>query len=117
MIRRPPRSTRTDTLFPYTTLFRSLKQIKRLQAAEFSRELSGKVIHGQLLQAKIGHKIGGPRRYGFDRRLVDQNDKPIQKLTRGETKTLNSQRGVYGKGYDEAARTGKRLGGKECEGT
>src|SRR3546814_10571050 len=26
MIRRPPRSTRTDTLFPYTTLFRSLWQ-------------------------------------------------------------------------------------------
>src|SRR3546814_17930789 len=31
MIRRPPRSTRTDTLFPYTTLFRSLPQ-KRLYA-------------------------------------------------------------------------------------
>src|SRR3546814_17997912 len=29
MIRRPPRSTRTDTLFPYTTLFRS-RQIRRL---------------------------------------------------------------------------------------
>src|SRR3546814_18403095 len=27
MIRRPPRSTRTDTLFPYTTLFRSLGQV------------------------------------------------------------------------------------------
>src|SRR3546814_13424585 len=26
IIRRPPRSTRTDTLFPYTTLFRSLAQ-------------------------------------------------------------------------------------------
>src|SRR3546814_7216629 len=26
MIRRPPRSTRTDTLFPYTTLFRSARQ-------------------------------------------------------------------------------------------
>src|SRR3546814_19573278 len=26
MIRRPPRSTRTDTLFPYTTLFRSLPE-------------------------------------------------------------------------------------------
>src|SRR3546814_18433059 len=26
MIRRPPRSTRTDTLFPYTTLFRSIKR-------------------------------------------------------------------------------------------
>src|SRR3546814_4257194 len=29
MIRRPPRSTRTDTLFPYTTLFRSLTAITR----------------------------------------------------------------------------------------
>src|SRR3546814_11862344 len=27
MIRRPPRSTRTDTLFPYTTLFRSVDRI------------------------------------------------------------------------------------------
>src|SRR3546814_5084700 len=27
MIRRPPRSTRTDTLFPYTTLFRSLNDV------------------------------------------------------------------------------------------
>src|SRR3546814_7245494 len=27
MIRRPPKSTRTDTLFPYTTLFRSLDQL------------------------------------------------------------------------------------------
>src|SRR3546814_6406889 len=27
MIRRPPRSTRTDTLFPYTTLFRSAAEI------------------------------------------------------------------------------------------
>src|SRR3546814_11708469 len=29
MIRRPPRSTRTDTLFPYTTLFRSLPVCKK----------------------------------------------------------------------------------------
>src|SRR3546814_13231756 len=28
MIRRPPRSTRTDTLFPYTTLFRSKHQLR-----------------------------------------------------------------------------------------
>src|SRR3546814_21081862 len=32
MIRRPPRSTRTDTLFPYTTLFRSLER-KLMQIA------------------------------------------------------------------------------------
>src|SRR3546814_14730305 len=45
MIRRPPRSTRTDTLFPYTTLFRSmagdavravqLHDIENAQAARF----------------------------------------------------------------------------------
>src|SRR3546814_1151809 len=29
MIRRPPRSTRTDTLFPYTTLFRSPHDVAR----------------------------------------------------------------------------------------
>src|SRR3546814_2458909 len=35
MIRRPPRSTRTDTLFPYTTLFRSpLGKAARLVAGE-----------------------------------------------------------------------------------
>src|SRR3546814_8447980 len=35
MIRRPPRSTRTDTLFPYTTLFRSLgRVIARSQDSE-----------------------------------------------------------------------------------
>src|SRR3546814_4057080 len=28
MIRRPPRSTRTDTLFPYTTLFRSVEEFE-----------------------------------------------------------------------------------------
>src|SRR3546814_3358705 len=31
MIRRPPRSTRTDTLFPYTTLFRSARSEIELQ--------------------------------------------------------------------------------------
>src|SRR3546814_2819461 len=32
MIRRPPRSTRTDTLFPYTTLFRSVGRLRRRSA-------------------------------------------------------------------------------------
>src|SRR3546814_2379685 len=33
MIRRPPRSTRTDTLFPYTTLFRSMMEAPTLRDA------------------------------------------------------------------------------------
>src|SRR3546814_15763350 len=36
MIRRPPRSTRTDTLFPYTTLFRSVEGI-HLRAGPVAR--------------------------------------------------------------------------------
>src|SRR3546814_15790363 len=34
MRRRPPRSTRTDTLFPYTTLFRSVAHLGRSQLAQ-----------------------------------------------------------------------------------
>src|SRR3546814_825796 len=40
MTRRPPRSTRTDTLFPYTTLFRSLRlleQVKRRDPSIFTK--------------------------------------------------------------------------------
>src|SRR3546814_20521177 len=37
MIRRPPRSTRTDTLFPYTTRFRACKQIVPTLAAAGAR--------------------------------------------------------------------------------
>src|SRR3546814_9530018 len=37
MIRRPPRSTRTDTLFPYTTLFRSISRLDpRLEICSFT---------------------------------------------------------------------------------
>src|SRR3546814_11727119 len=41
MIRRPPRSTRTDTLFPYTTLFRSLELVHCHKAAVGSRSRWG----------------------------------------------------------------------------
>src|SRR3546814_7875673 len=37
MIRRPPRSTRTDTLFPYTTLFRSAEALAIVAGAEAVR--------------------------------------------------------------------------------
>jgi DNA invertase Pin-like site-specific DNA recombinase len=77
-----------------------LKQFKRYQAAEFSRDLSSKVLYAQLLQAKIGHKLGGPRRYGFERVLVDEHDRPIQKLKPGQTKAFNNQRVVYAVGPD-----------------
>src|SRR3546814_8756076 len=38
MIRRPPRSTRTDTLFPYTTLFRSVMDRRRGFGKDLQRQ-------------------------------------------------------------------------------
>src|SRR3546814_8883799 len=40
MIRRPPRSTRTDTLFPYTTLFRSSSATPARTSAKASKPFS-----------------------------------------------------------------------------
>src|SRR3546814_3753902 len=43
MIRRPPRSTRTDTRFPYTTLFRSRPQGETIAWERFERQFEGSV--------------------------------------------------------------------------
>src|SRR3546814_14387418 len=58
MIRRPPRSTRTDTLFPYTTLFRSL-DIAIGQLAAWPIGLAG---HAHLLKQMHGLRTIPPRR-------------------------------------------------------
>src|SRR3546814_1962168 len=42
MIRRPPRSTRTDTLFPYTTLFRSTAEYENRRDADTVRQDYGR---------------------------------------------------------------------------
>src|SRR3546814_4827845 len=57
MIRRPPRSTRTDTLFPYTTLFRS-------DAERHARCLHldhGNLVPGNLVAGSV-HHVGGLER-------------------------------------------------------
>src|SRR3546814_4000031 len=40
MIRRPPRATRTDTLFPYTTLFRSVRNQLAVALAQAARSIA-----------------------------------------------------------------------------
>src|SRR3546814_21149756 len=55
MIRRPPRSTRTDTLFPYTTLFRSQPRLRRAEAAD--RNLSRGVARYAEPQLSVGGGI------------------------------------------------------------
>src|SRR3546814_8423851 len=50
MIRRPPRSTRTDTLFPYTTLFRSPGQWLAIDPGGVSMKLPGTVTTDPAVQ-------------------------------------------------------------------
>src|SRR3546814_9706714 len=47
MIRRPPRSTRTDTLFPYTTLFRSLNGSSGQTAFWFHQQANSRRTAGR----------------------------------------------------------------------
>src|SRR3546814_3471715 len=51
MIRRPPRSTRTDTLFPYTTLFRS----QTMANSEYQDRLCGRHTAGANVRREKGN--------------------------------------------------------------
>src|SRR3546814_16320231 len=53
MIRRPPRSTRTDTLFPYTTLFRSFLY-KALKSSVDCNARNYLVVRGRLAASLAG---------------------------------------------------------------
>src|SRR3546814_7814324 len=56
MIRRPPRSTRTDTLFPYTTLFRSaIRSFCEAQIARFSIKAAGPMARTGTLSRSEEH--------------------------------------------------------------
>src|SRR3546814_11704633 len=65
MIRRPPRSTRTDTLFPYTTLFRSTR--RRPPDADLCRG-HARARRGRLAQAALRQ----PARRSFPRRPAER---------------------------------------------
>src|SRR3546814_17700356 len=116
MIRRPPRSTRTDTLFPYTTPFRSNGQtvIRPGRGAEIVAELDVSRFHGigpatAAKMAELGIKTG-----------LDLRNQSIEFLTRMFRKS-----GPYyyaiARGKDErpvrpdrARRSEERRVGREC---
>src|SRR3546814_12341053 len=61
MIRRPPRSTRTDTLFPYTTLFRSLPELQQVVGGR-QLALAPKTLKQVLAALNVGASTGLPAR-------------------------------------------------------
>src|SRR3546814_3588849 len=77
MIRRPPRSTRTDTLFPYTTLFRSF-------AIQLGRQIGEPVILADSLRRIATGQITPPlmralrlRMNALEARHTDDIDAPV----------------------------------------
>src|SRR3546814_6200528 len=63
MIRRPPRTTRTDTLFPATTLFRSRERFRAHTALECRLE-TGRTHQIRVHMAHLKHPILGDPLYG-----------------------------------------------------
>src|SRR3546814_13917459 len=87
MIRRPPRSTRTDTLFPYTTLFRSgqvvLKDLIKGEIVFDNKELDDLVIA----------RGDGVPTYNFCV-VVDDWDMGVTHVIRGDDHVNNTPRQI-----------------------
>src|SRR3546814_5259696 len=73
MIRRPPRSTRTDTLFPYTTLFRSLVADTQREPVTEDEPLRGARSRLGVLLPGIGKKRGPQGRVTDGRTPLEPN--------------------------------------------
>src|SRR3546814_21140993 len=97
MIRRPPRSTRTDTLFPYTTLFRSARSgvaaeitADRTAVAERQGEAVDRKGIGFAEEAERAYRVGESAAYRS--RAVGKEDLPGVSARPGDRKStrLNS---------------------------
>src|SRR3546814_7154060 len=81
MIRRPPRSTRTDTLFPYTTLFRSTRRRARALLAKIDSAFE--LAHDQQVDRR--------RDFGTQRRAVLQPGEQLGRAQVGEQPEFGTQ--------------------------
>src|SRR3546814_2279566 len=91
MIRRPPRSTRTDTRLPYTTLFRSLRARDRVAAhpqLQAGRQVGAHPRHvacAERLHPRPFHRVkggGGERFAGTRRGRSEEHTSELQSLMR-----------------------------------
>ncbi|MBV8701047.1 MAG: recombinase family protein [Bradyrhizobium sp.] len=80
-----------------------VKNIKRVMAAEYSRDLSVKVHTGQCRVASLGFRVGGPLTFGLRRELVGENRQPKGRLDKGERKSLQTDRVRLALGSQEEA--------------
>jgi DNA invertase Pin-like site-specific DNA recombinase len=82
-----------------------IKGVKRAMAGEYSRELSTKVFAGQCRLIEHGFRQGGPAGYGLRRQLIDQAKIAKVELSRGEQKSIQTDRVVLVPGPSEEVDT------------
>lgn len=75
-----------------------IKHMKRVMAAEYSRELSVKIARAQRYQAGLGFKQGGDPPLGMRRQVVDQSGNHRMILLRGQRKALMTDKVIYVRG-------------------
>jgi len=86
-----------------------IKNIKRVMAAEYSRELSVKVHTGQCRIAGLGYRVGGPLNFGLRRELIGEDLKPKGQLSKGQRKSLHTDRVRLLPGSEKEAETVRRI--------
>src|SRR3546814_10074283 len=82
MIRRPPRSTRTDTLFPYTTLFRSPIGRKVGHAAVVDVAIGAPELPILRISSKIGTHVGIYKGLQIHAERSEEHTSELQSLMR-----------------------------------
>lgn len=86
-----------------------IKTVKRAMAGEYSRELSVKVFAGQANLIRLGFRQGGAPGYGLRRRLVDQAGNSKALLTRGEHKSIATDRVILVPGPSDEIRAVRQM--------
>ncbi|MHC2462114.1 recombinase family protein [Bradyrhizobium embrapense] len=81
-----------------------VKNLKRVMAAEYSRELSVKVHAGACRVASLGFKQGGAIGFGLQRELVDEDRCSKGILSKGQRKHLQTDRVLIRPGPDQEQR-------------
>ncbi|MBZ9798343.1 recombinase family protein [Mesorhizobium sp. ES1-4] len=86
-----------------------VKNLKRVMASEYSRELSAKVSRAQAQQARLGFKQGGAIPYGVRRMLVSKEGRPRFLLNPGEGKGVSTDRVIYVAGPPDELKIVRRI--------
>src|SRR3546814_13071420 len=107
MIRRPPRSTRTDTLFPYTTLFRS-----QLDAGDVA--LAGRALEGQAATMQIDQRLRQRQAQAGALGLAVQRLVHLAEGRHHLVEVLGRDADAGVRYLDDDARSAERRVGKEC---